>query len=168
MKKYLLWLLLCWSGTAMAQMEAARKVTPEYLHETRINNHPPDIWQVIRDLPKVKDYSNGMISEVNIRTERGTQYRDLVFADGSKRTDEIQQVHETYKFFVVQISSPLPAGVTKAIVTALVESIPGSKGTSVVRWSIIMEGEKAAKKALTDSLTAEIANYEAGLKKLLE
>lgn len=168
MKKYLLGLLLCWSGTAIAQMEAAQKVTPEYLHETRINNHPPDIWQVIRDLPKVKDYSNGMITEVNIRTERGTQYRDLVFADGRKRTDEIEQVQETYKFFVFQISSPLPAGVTKAIITALVESIPGSKGTSVVRWSIIMDGEKAAKKALTDSLTAEIANYEAGLKKLLE
>lgn len=152
----------------MAQMGAAQKVVPEYLHETRIKNNPPAIWETIRDLPKVKDYSNGMITEVNIRTEGGSQFRDLVFADGRKRTDEIEQVHDTYKFFVFHIAAPLTPGVSKAIVTALVESHPEIKGTSVVRWSIIMEGDKSAKKALTESLTAEIANYEAGLKKLLE
>lgn len=168
MKKYLLLLLICWSGSAMAQMGAAQKVTPEYLHETRIKNDVPTIWQTIRDLPKVKEYSNGMITAVTIRTTGGTQFRDLEFADGRKRTDEIQQVHEAYKFFVIEVSTPLPSGVTKAIVTALVESIPDSKDTSLVRWSIIMDGDKSAKKALTDSLIAEIANYEAGLKKLLE
>ncbi|MGX5817177.1 hypothetical protein ACWKWU_03225 [Chitinophaga lutea] len=168
MKKYLLLLLICWSGTAMAQMGAAQKVVPEYLHETRIKNDPPKIWQTIRDLPKVKDYSNGMITEVNIRTEGGTQFRDLVFADGRKRTDEIEQIHDIYKFFVFHISAPQTPGVSKAIVTALVESLPDSQDTSVVRWSIIMEGNKAAKKALTDSLIAEIGQYEAGLKKLLE
>ncbi len=168
MKKYLLLILVCWSGTVMAQMEAARKINPEYLHETRIKSDPPTIWQTIRDLPKVKDYSNGAITEVNIRTVGGTQFRDLVFADGRKRTDEIEQVHDTYKFFVFRVAAPLPSGVSKAIVTALVESIPDSIGTSVVRWSIIMEGNKSAKKALTDTLVAEIANYEAGLKKLME
>jgi len=168
MKKYLLLLLVCWSGTAMAQMEAAQRIEPEYLHETRIKNDPPTIWQTIRDLPKVKDYSNGTITEVNIRTVGGTQFRDLVFADGRKRTDEIEQIHDTYKFFVFHVAAPLPSGVSKAIVTALVESLPDSIGTSVVRWSIIMEGNKSAKKALTDTLVAEIANYEAGLKKLME
>ncbi len=168
MKKYLLLLMICWSGAAAAQMQAAQKVTPEYRHETRIKSDPPAIWQIIRDMPKVKDYSNGMITGVNIRTTGGTQFRDLEFADGRKRTDEIEQVHETYKFFVFQVSAPLVPGVTKAIVTVLVESLPDSKDTSVVRWSIIMDGDKSAKKVLTDSLIAEIANYEAGLKKLLE
>ncbi|MGE7775009.1 hypothetical protein ACQKLP_09805 [Chitinophaga sp. NPDC101104] len=168
MKKYLLMFLVCWSGTAMAQMGAAQKIVPEYLHETRIKSDPPAIWQTIRDLPKVKDYSNGTITEVNIRSVGGTQFRDLVFADGRKRTDEIEQIHDAYKFFVFHVAAPLPTGVSKAIVTALVESLPDSKDTSVVRWSIIMEGDKSARKALTDTLVAEIANYEAGLKKLME
>lgn len=168
MKKFLVLLLVCWSGAATAQMEAAQKVVPEYLHETRIQADPPKVWQTIRDLSKVKDYANGMIAEVNIRTQGGTWFRDLVFADGRKRTDEIEQVHDVYKFFVFHVHAPLTPGVSKAIVTALVESLPGSKGTSVIRWSIIMEGDKSAKKILTDSLIAEIANYEAGLKELLE
>ncbi len=97
----------------MAQMGEAQKVVPEYLHETLIKSDPPKIWQTIRDLPKVKDYSNGTVSEVIIRTTGGTQYRDITFSDGRKRTDEIEQVHDVYKFFVFQISTPLPLAFPK-------------------------------------------------------
>ncbi|WP_212003814.1 hypothetical protein [Chitinophaga sp. HK235] len=168
MKKLLLLLLTCWSSMAMAQMQAAKRIIPDYTHETRIKSTTVKIWRIIRDLPQVKEYSNGTIKEVNIRTVNETRYRDLTFSDGHKRTDEIEQVHESYKFFVFHVLEPLPAGIGKAIVTALVESLPDNDDVSVVRWSIILEGDKAGRKPLVDSLSAEIANYEAGLKKMLE
>ncbi|MBV8255980.1 MAG: SRPBCC family protein [Chitinophaga sp.] len=168
MKQLLTLLLICCSSVVMAQMQAAQRIIPEYTHDTQIKSTPVKVWRVIRDLPQVKEYSNGTIKEVNIRTVGDTRYRDLVFADGHKRTDEIEQVHEQYKFFVFHIQEPLPQGVTKAIVTALVESAPNSDDVAVIRWSMIMEGDKSARKKLVDILSAEIANYEAGLKKMLE
>ncbi|NIG56764.1 hypothetical protein [Chitinophaga sp. Cy-1792] len=168
MKKLLTLLLICCSTAVMAQMQAAQKIIPDYTHETQIKSTPVKIWRVVRDLPQVKDYSNGTIKEVNIRTVGETRYRDLVFTDGHKRTDEIEQVHEQYKFFVFHVLDPLPAGITKAIVTALVESSATNDDMAVVRWSIILEGDKSARKPLVETLSAEIGNYEAGLKKLLE
>ncbi|MBV7533986.1 hypothetical protein [Chitinophaga sp. sic0106] len=168
MKQLFTLLLICCSMAAMAQIQAAQKIIPEYLHESQIKSTPVKIWRTIRDLPKAKEYSNGMIKEIDIRTVGQVSYRDLVFADGTKRTDEIEQVHDQYKFFVFNIQDPLPKGVSKAIITALVESRPDNDDVAVVRWSIIMEGDKSARKPLVESLTAEIANYEAGLKKLLE
>lgn len=168
MKRLLLLLCVCWSGVSMAQMAAAKKIIPDYTHETQIKSTPVKIWRVIRDLPQVKEYSNGMVREVNVRTVNDTKYRDLTFSDGRKRTDEIEQIHDQYKFFVFHVQDPLPAGISKAIVTALVESMPDKDDVSVVRWSIILEGDKAGRKPLVDSLSAEIANYEAGLKKMLE
>ncbi|RAJ80171.1 hypothetical protein CLV59_105279 [Chitinophaga dinghuensis] len=168
MKKLLTLLLICCSTAVMAQMQAAQRVIPDYTHETQLKSTPVKVWRIIRDLPQVKEYSNGTIKEVTIRNVGETRYRDLVFADGHKRTDEIEQVHEQYKFFVFHILEPLPAGVTKAIVTALVESSPNNDDVAVIRWSMIMEGDKSARKALVESLSAEIASYEAGLKKMLE
>ena len=168
MKRILTLLLICCSAAAMAQMQPARKIIPDYTHETFIHVPPVKIWRVIRNLPQVKDYSNGTIKDVQIVTENDTRYRDITFTDNRKRRDIIDQVHESYKFFVFSIVSPLPAGITHATVTALVESVPEKEDTSVVRWSIMLEGDKGSRKPLVDSLSAEIANYEAGLKKLLE
>ncbi|MBC9929183.1 SRPBCC family protein [Chitinophaga qingshengii] len=168
MKRLLLLVLICWSSVSMAQMQAAQKIIPDYTHETQVKSTPVKIWRVIRDLPQVKEYSNGMIREVNIRTVNDTKFRDLVFSDGRKRTDEIEQVHDQYKFFVFHVQDPLPAGIRKAVVTALVESLPDKDDVSVVRWSIILEGDKSGRKPLVETLSAEIANYEAGLKKMLE
>ncbi|MFB6456447.1 hypothetical protein ACE38W_14335 [Chitinophaga sp. Hz27] len=168
MKQLLTMLLICCSTAVMAQMQAAQKIIPDYTHESQIKSTPVKIWRVVRDLPQVKEYSNGTIKEVNIRSVGETRYRDLVFTDGHKRTDEIEQVHEQYKFFVFHVLEPLPTGITKAIVTALVESSPNNDDVAVVRWSIILEGDKSARKPLVESLSAEIGNYEAGLKKMLE
>lgn len=164
-------LLTCMITTAaMAQeMQAAMKIIPDYTHETFIKNTPVKIWRVIRDLPKVKDYSNGTITAVTITP--GTEdkrIRELTFSDGRKRTDEIEQVHESYKFFVFSVRDPKPQGVNSAMVTALVESLPDKDDTSVVRWSIYLEGDKKLKKPLVDELTKEIGQYEVGLKKLLD
>lgn len=168
MKKILILLLICCSTAAMAQMQAAQKIIPDYTHETLIKSSPVKIWRVIRNLPQVKDYANGTIKDVQIITENDTRYRDITFTDNRKRRDVIDQVHESYKFFVFSIVSPLPAGITHATVTALVESLPDKEDTSVVRWSIMLEGGKGARKPLVDTLSAEISNYETGLKKLLE
>ncbi|WP_160710794.1 SRPBCC family protein [Chitinophaga solisilvae] len=168
MKKLFTLLLISFSTVAMAQMQAAKKIIPDYTHDTQLKAPPVKIWRIIRDLPQVKEYSNGAIREATIRTVGETRYRDLTFSDGRRRTDEIEQVHESYKFFVFRIKDPLPAGITAATVTALVESLPDRDDVSVVRWGVILEGEKNARKPLVESLTAEIANYEAGLKKLLE
>ncbi|MBS0029150.1 hypothetical protein ACTJJ0_14465 [Chitinophaga sp. 22321] len=168
MKKILTLLLICCSTAAMAQMQAAQKIIPDYTHETFIKAQPVKIWRTIRNLAQVKDYSNGTIKDVQIITENDTRYRDITFSDNRKRRDIIDQVHESYKFFVYSIVSPLPAGITHATVTALVESLPDKDDSSVVRWSIMLEGNKASRKPLVDTLSAEIASYEAGLKKLLE
>jgi hypothetical protein len=168
MKRIWTLLLICCSTAAMAQMQPAKKIIPDYTHETFIKSSPVKIWRVIRDLPQVKDYSNGTIKDVQIVTENDTRYRDLTFTDNRKRRDIIDQVHESYKFFVFSIVSPLPAGITHATVTALVESLPDKDDTSVVRWSIMLEGDKSNRKPLVDTLSAEIGNYEAGLKKLLQ
>lgn len=168
MKRIWTLLLICCSTAAMAQMQAAKKIIPDYSHETFIKAPTVKIWRVIRNLPQVKDYSNGTIKDVQIVTENETRYRDITFTDNRKRRDIIDQVHESYKFFVFSIESPLPAGITHATVTALVESLPDKEDSSVVRWSIILEGDKGNRKPLVDTLSAEIASYEAGLKKLLE
>jgi hypothetical protein len=168
MKKILILLFICCSTAAMAQMQAAKKIIPDYTHETFIQAPPVKIWRVIRNLPQVKDYANGTIKDVQIVTENETRYRDITFTDNRKRRDIIDQVHESYKFFVFSIVSPLPSGITHATVTALVESLPDKEDTSVVRWSIMLEGDKNNRKPLVDTLSAEIASYEAGLKKLLE
>ncbi|MBO9729991.1 MAG: SRPBCC family protein [Chitinophaga sp.] len=168
MKKLWILLLICCSTAAMAQMQAAKKIIPDYTHETVIKAPSVKIWRVIRNLPQVKDYSNGMIKDVQIVTEGETRYRDITFTDNRKRRDVIEQVHESYKFFVFNIQSPLPNGITQATVTALVESQPDKEDSSVVRWSIILEGDKNSRKPLVDTLAAEIGNYEAGLKKMLE
>jgi hypothetical protein len=152
----------------MAQMQAAKKIIPDYTHETFLKSSPVKIWRVIRNLPQVKDYANGTIKDVQIITEGDTRYRDITFSDNRKRRDIIDQVHESYKFFVFSIVSPLPNGITNATVTALVESLPDKDDVSVVRWSIMLEGDKGNRKPLVDTLSAEIGNYEAGLKKLLE
>jgi len=164
-------LLTCMTTTAaMAQMQAAVKIIPDYTHETFIKNSPVKIWRVIRDLPKVKDYSNGTITAVTINPGQDDKppTRELTFSDGRKRIDEIEQVHESYKFFVFNVRDPRPQGVNRATVTALVESLPDKDDTSVVRWSIYLEGDKKLKKPLVDELTKEIGQYELGLKKLLD
>ncbi len=168
MKKILTLLFICCSTAVMGQMQAAQKIIPDYTHETLIKSSPVKIWRIIRNLPEVKDYANGTIKDVQIVTENDTRYRDITFTDNRKRRDMIDQVHESYKFFVFSIVSPLPAGIKHATVTALVESLPDKDDTSVVRWSIILEGDKSARKPLVDTLSAEISNYETGLKKLLE
>lgn len=168
MKRILTLLLICCSTAAMAQMQAAKKIIPDYTHETIIKSPPVKIWRIIRNLPQVKDYSNGMIKDVQITGEGENRIREITFADNTKRKDAIEQVHESYKFFVFSIVSPLPAGITHATVTALVESMPDKDDTSVVRWSVILEGDKSSRKPLVDTLSAEIASYETGLKKMLE
>ncbi|HWV65210.1 hypothetical protein [Chitinophaga sp.] len=168
MKKILTLLFICCCTAVMGQMQAAQKIIPDYTHETLIRSSPVKIWRLIRNLPEVKDYANGTIKDVQIVTENDTRYRDLTFTDNRKRRDMIDQVHESYKFFVFSIVSPLPAGIKHATVTALVESLPDKDDTSVIRWSIILEGNKSARKPLVDTLSAEISNYETGLKKLLE
>ncbi|HEY9261071.1 hypothetical protein [Chitinophaga sp.] len=168
MKKVWTLLLICCSTAAMAQMQAAKKIIPDYTHETFIKASPVKIWRTVRNLPEVKDYSNGTIKDVQIVTEGETRYRDITFTDNRKRHDIIDQVNEQYKFFVFSIVSPLPAGITHATVTALVESLPDKEDTSVVRWGIMLEGDRKNRKPLVDTLSAEIANYEAGLRKLLE
>ncbi|PSL46194.1 hypothetical protein CLV51_103170 [Chitinophaga niastensis] len=168
MKRIFTLLLICCSTAAMAQMQAAKKIIPDYTHDTFIKSSPVKIWRVIRDLPQVKEYANGTIKDVQITTVNETRYRDITFTDNRKRKDIIDQVHESYKFFVFSIVSPLPAGITHATVTALVESSPDKEDTTVVRWSIMLEGDKNARKPLVDSLSAEIASYETGLKKMLE
>lgn len=168
MKRILTLLLICCSSAVMAQMQAAKKIIPDYTHETFLKSSPVKIWRVIRNLPQVKDYANGTIKDVQIITEGETRYRDITFTDNRKRRDIIDQVHESYKFFVFSIVSPLPNGITNATVTALVESLPDKEDVSVVRWSIMLEGDKGNRKPLVDTLSAEIGNYEAGLKKLLE
>lgn len=168
MKKILTLLFICCSTAVMGQMQAAQKIIPDYTHETLIKSSPVKIWRIIRNLPEVKDYAHGTIKDVQIVTENDTRYRDITFTDNRKRRDMIDQVHESYKFFVFSIVSPLPAGIKHATVTALVESLPDKDDTSVVRWSIILEGDKNARKPLVDTLSAEISNYETGLKKLLE
>lgn len=168
MKRILIGLLICCSSAVMAQMQAAKKIIPDYTHETFLKSSPVKIWRVIRNLPQVKDYANGTIKDVQIVTEGDTRYRDITFTDNRKRRDIIDQVHESYKFFVFSIVSPLPNGITNATVTALVESLPDKEDVSVVRWSIMLEGDKGNRKPLVDTLSREIADYEAGLKKLLE
>ncbi|NLR58555.1 hypothetical protein HGH93_10615 [Chitinophaga polysaccharea] len=168
MKRIFTLLLICCSAAAMAQMQAAKKIIPDYTHETIIKSSPVKIWRVIRNLSQVKDYSNGMIKDVQITGEGDSRVREITFTDNTKRKDAIEQVHESYKFFVFSIVSPLPTGITHATVTALVESMPDKDDTAVVRWSIILEGDKGSRKPLVDTLSTEIANYETGLKKMLE
>lgn len=163
-------LFFCITGfSTHAQMEPAKKIIPDYTHDVFIKNTPVKIWRIIRDLPQVKSYANGMIKEVKIITDTdGTRRRELLFSDNRQRTDIIEQVHESYKFFVFRIKEPLPAGISNATVTALVESVPDKDDTTVVRWTVFLEGDKNARKPLVDELIREIAQYEKGLKQLTE
>lgn len=146
-----------------AQMEAAQKISWDYDTTVKFNKPVPALWDAIKDPAKWAAISNGYITSIDVKGETHNLKREITFADGSKRKDEVTQYQPEYKFIVLKITDPVPVSV-KNNTLAFTAATEGD-GVSSLHVFFRAEGDEAQKSILINTLRKEIANYMEGLRK---
>lgn len=167
MKKIILSLLL-FSGLsaikANAQMEAAKKVQYDVNKEVTINMPQMQVWAYLNQPEQLKQASNGYITSIKITDPAFPVVREVVFADGSKRTETINQLEQEHKFMVIQLGKEyLPKGVSEAEIVIFTRD---KDPQCVINWRAQIKGKDEGKKVLIEKLTAEFNSYAAGFELL--
>jgi hypothetical protein len=164
--KYLLAIFFCVisCSCSFAQMEAARKISWDYDTTVIFNKPVPVLWNTIKDPAQWAAISNGYIASIDVKGEAQYLKREITFADGSKRKDEVTQYQPEYKFIVLKIIDPVPASI-KDNTFAFTAATEG-EGISSLHVFFRADGDKTDKMILINRLRMEVANYMEGLKKL--
>ncbi|WP_316838851.1 SRPBCC family protein [Pedobacter gandavensis] len=167
MKKIILSLLLLTGLStikANAQMEAAQKVVYDVNKEATINMPQMQVWAYLNQPEHLLKASNGYATSIKIVDPAFPVAREVVFADGSKRTETINQLEQEHKFMVIQLGTEyLPKGVSEAEIVIFTRE----KGNQcLVNWRAKIKGKGEGKKALIEKLTAEFNSYAAGFELL--
>lgn len=163
MKKIILSLLLLTGLSAIkanAQMEAAQKINYEVNKEATINMPQDQVWEILNQPELLKKASNGYATSIKITDPTFPVVREVIFADGSKRTETVKQLEQEHKFMVIQVGNDyLPKGVTEAEIVIFTRN----KDTQcLINWRAKIKGNNEGKKALVEKLTAEFNSYATG------
>jgi len=145
-------------GAQVAQWDVTKQAT--------INADQATVWELISDLKNIQLYTKGLIKSVEIKGSTLPFDRILTFEDGTKRTEQIDQIMPEHKFLSYQIKSEsLPKGIKDVSIGVFTKS----KGdVTEVSWQAMIDGANEAKKALKEQLTAEFEKYASGLTDLIK
>lgn len=145
---------------AHAQMGEAQKMQWDWDSVGTYKTHAAAVWDVLKETDKWHEISNGVVKTMRVRGEHPNQFRELSFADGSVRKDEVVQFQPEYKMVVIQLIRPLPQGIEDARMAFF---ITGEGGEAKLRITIVVKGEAVARQQLVDELSREGAGYLAGI-----
>ncbi|MBV4357612.1 SRPBCC family protein [Pinibacter aurantiacus] len=164
--KYLLIVFFCvaTNASSFAQMQSAQKQTWDFDTTVKFNKPVPALWDAIKDPAKWATISNGYITSIDAKGETQNLKREITFADGSKRKDEVTQYQPEYKFIVLKITDPVPASITEN--TLAVHAATEGEGVSSLHIFFRAEGDEAQKAILISTLRKEIEHYMEGLQKM--
>jgi len=163
--KYLVMLFFCAANytCSFAQMEAAKKIDWDFDTTVKFNKPVPVLWDAIKDPAKWATISNGYITSIDVKGETQHLKREITFADGSKRKDEVTQYQPEYKFIVLKLVDPVPASITENTLAFAASTV--GEGVSSLHIFFRADGDEAQKTILINALRKEVANYMEGLKK---
>jgi hypothetical protein len=166
--KYLAVMFFCVAhySCSFGQMEAAQKMNWDYDTTVTFKKSVPVLWDAIKDPAQWAAFSNGYITSINVKGETAGQRRELFFADGSKRKDQVVQYQPEYKFIVLKITDPVPSGVTDN--TFAVTAATEGEGISSLHFMLRAEGDEQQKSVLVNAVKKEIVQYIEGLRKAIE
>ncbi|MDH7460149.1 SRPBCC family protein [Chitinophagaceae bacterium 26-R-25] len=162
--KYILVLFFCVATyySSFAQMQAAQKLTWDFDTTVRFQKPVPVLWDAIKNPATWATISNGYIKSIDVKGETQNLKREITFADGSKRKDEVTQYQAEYKFIVLKIVDPVPASITAN--TLAFHAATEGEGISSLHVFFRAEGDDAQKAVLISALKKEVANYMEGLR----
>lgn len=167
MKKILLSLLLLigLSGVkTYAQMEAAQKIKWDIEKDVDVNMEMDMVWDIFSNNDLLKKASNGYVSNITVIDANMPVSRNIVFANGGSRLENITQSEAHNKLIAIDFAdSNLPKGIKSAQYAIFIKA---KDSKTNVMWRVIIKGETEAKKALIAQLTAEFESYAAGLEKM--
>lgn len=149
------------STQVKAQMAAAEKVHWDVDTVAGFTAKSSPVWELIKDMSKWNELSNGFVQSVTVTGEGTRQTRLVKFADGSERKDLIAQYEPEHKMIVLKLADPLPAGIQESIMAFYVSH--KETGGSEMRITVIVKGDPAAKNKLVDNLRQEAASYLTGI-----
>lgn len=170
MKRYFYFLLLVgvFAGKKVdAQMGEAKKMVLDV--DTLISFNAPlqTVWKLVKDPAKWNELSNNYVTKIETSGDlESTLVRNITFADGATRTDEVTQFMPQYYFIVNKVSSPLPKGISDNIYMFSLQSEPG-KGTQM-KYSIKVDGDDEGKQQLLKTLKKEMNYFIQGVKTALD
>lgn len=148
---------------SFGQMEAAQKITWDFDTTVVFQKPVPILWNAIKDPAQWAAISNGYITSINAKGETANLKREIIFADGTKRKDEITQYQPEYKFIVLKIIDPVPASVTNN--TLAFSAATEGEGVSSLHIFFRADGDEAQKAVLISAVRKEVVNYLEGLRK---
>jgi hypothetical protein len=161
-----LFLVLCVLGgsRAYAQMEASTPIKWDINKEVAFEMEQSRVWEILNSVDLLKIAANGYLSSMKISDPTFPVGRDIVFSDGTKRSESITQLDQQYKFMNIAINKEsLPKGVTSAEITIFTKA-KGDKTN--IQWGAVVKGNEEGKKAMISQLTAEFDSYIAGFEKM--
>lgn len=151
---------------AHAQMGAAQTVQWDVTKVAVVKSSQEGAWNMLANLREIKIYTKDFINDVEIKGSELPFDRIITFADGTKRTEQIDQVDQQYKFMAYRFKeNTLPAGITNVHIAVFTKDVDGK---AEVKWMARIEGKSDAKKALVAQLTAEFDKYANGITDLFK
>jgi hypothetical protein len=166
MKKIVLFLVLLTgllATKAPAQMGAAQKITYDINKQAIVNMAQDQVWEILNQPELLQKASNGYASSITVKDANFPVVREVVFADGSKRTETIKQVDMQYKFMVIQLDNvSLPKGVSEGEILVFTRD---KDAKCEILWKARIKGSDDGKKVLMEKLNAEFDAYAIGLDK---
>jgi hypothetical protein len=147
-----------------AQMGAAAPIKWDLSKEVAFNMEQSRAWEILNSPELLKIAANGYLTSMTISDPTFPVSRDLVFTDGTKRSESIVQLDQEYKFMKITINkASLPKGITEAEI--IIFTRPKGDKTNIM-WGAVLKGNEEAKKAMVGQLTAEFDSYVAGFEKM--
>ena len=152
---------------ASAQMGEAKKMVLDVDTTVMLNASLSKVWKLIKDPAKWNEISNGYITRIETSGDlQSTLERNITFADGTTRTDEVTQFTPQYYFIVSKVKSPLPKGISENIYMFSLQAEPGA-GTRM-KYSIKVDGDAEGKQQLLETLKKDMNAFIHGVQKALE
>lgn len=156
---------------ADAQMQAAQRITFDVDTTLIFNVKRSVVWDLIKNPAQWDKISNGNI--LSIKTigtlESDGKSSDMTLeiscANGSKWKEKVLQFQPEYRFIVLQVTDPVPSGVTNNFISIVVNA--ETEKSCTMSYRIKVEGSNQGKKELLSHLTNEMHAYLDGISKKL-
>lgn len=167
MKKIILSLLLLTALSAYkanAQMGTAQKLTYDINKETIINMSQEQVWEILNQPELLQKASNGYATSITVKDASFPVVREVVFADGSKRSETIKQLEKQHKFMVIQLGNEyLPKGLSEGEILIFTRN---KDAKCEILWKARIKGNEQGKEMLIEKLNAEFDAYAIGFDRL--
>jgi hypothetical protein len=165
--------IVMWSMTypADAQMQAAKRITFDVDTTLIFNVKRSVVWDLIKDPAQWDKISNGHILSIKTTGTLGDEGKstdltlDISYADGSKWKEKVTQLQPVYRFIVLQITDPVPAGVTENFFSIVVNA--ETEKSCSMSYRIKVEGSNPGKNELLSHLTNDMRAFIKGISQRL-